>query len=419
MRPIERAYWVFHVDAGDEQGTLEAIYAAYRTKEIKSLNVYLLYPDAEQNFSAWMEAYTSGQLVARSDERFVTYLSDTTNGQTLIQDGQVVNLPKNPKSAAGQLVADLKMGEQLHYNEDMVVALSTGSENKITFKAVGRLSVVIQELRRPDRWFQVITGSYWYDIPFIYTGIEKVKDIAMYSGRPANTIPMVLKRVPVETSFTDDSGKKRRKEMHCIQLEVRDDVIAGLMSAYEDTPFSFQLTARPQLPETVTIGNRPVENSYASESFDEPDEIVDDAWDAELSGLEGDPPVPQNGHEPDKRTEPPSELRPYQPEVLKAKIGDYAAYHLRSKTPINEKAGQILASSLNTIFGNSTDRYVFTAWIFGDGSTKSLKGSQIQALLDWLEVAHFGAMPDDTAVAEAKIALRHINKVHGQEELDI
>lgn len=418
MRPVERPYWVIHTDTSDDEGTLEKIYAAYGTKEIKTLNVYLLYPDAEKNFNAWMEAYTSGQLVARSDERVVTYLSDTTNGQTLIQDGRMIDAPKNPKSAAGQLVADLQPGEELPYTEGMIVALSSGSENAISFKAVGRLSVVVRELRRPDRWFSVITGSYWYDIPFIYTAIDKINEISRYSGRPANTIPLLLKRVPVETTFTDDSGKKRRTEMHCIQLDVRDDVISGLMEAYEDTPFVFQLTAPPQLPEMV--GGREVQSSYNGESFDEPDEIINEEWEADIADLQdGELPVQQlDKWQGSQKPESKTSTDTFSPEALRQKIAGFVDHHKKMGTQVPSNASKILASQLDKVLGNSTDRYVVTAYLLekADGSSKTMQAAEVQAFLDWLGVKGFGDMPKASSVADAKAALEFVNKERGQLE---
>jgi hypothetical protein len=41
------------------------------------------------------------------------------------------------------------------------------------------------------------------------------------------------------------------------------------------------------------VGNTPIESSYA-ESFDEPEEIIDNSWDAELGEVEeAPPPIPQ------------------------------------------------------------------------------------------------------------------------------
>lgn len=294
MRPVEQPYWVIHVDAADDERTLETLYDAYGTREITCLNVYLLYPDADLNWSSWMEAYTAGQLVARSDERIITYLSDPTNGQTLIQDGRVANLPKNPKSPTARLIEGLGVGDILSYSEDMVLAVSAGSNEPITWKAVGRLSVVIKELGRPDRWFQMITGSYWYDIPFVYTAIDKVRDVARYTNRPANTIPLLLKRVPVETSYEDENGKKHRKTMHCVQLELRDDVVKGLMQAYEDTPFTFQLASRPTLPALGDGIITQAEYADSVETYDEGQEsdFVGPEWNLELVEANQEGPLP-------------------------------------------------------------------------------------------------------------------------------
>jgi hypothetical protein len=207
MRPVEKPYWVFHTDA-TQKDTLEQIYQAYGTNEIPELHVFLPLPDAQSNFDFWLEAYTASQLVARSDEQTVTYLSDITTAETLIRDGKVVAYSKNPNSVAGQLVKDIPLGGSLPYTDGMIVAVTEQSNQPITFKAHGRLQVVIAELGRLATW-TVITGSYWYDIPAIYSTLELVEQITRASGRPANTIPLLLRRVPVEVSFTDEKTNKK------------------------------------------------------------------------------------------------------------------------------------------------------------------------------------------------------------------
>jgi len=371
---------------------LEEIYRVYGTNQITQLNVFLPYPEAEPAFNFWLEAYANNQLIARSDEVKITFLFDTSTSEVLVRGGLIVRHSGNPRSVAGSLVEDLPIGGVLPYEKDMVVAQAKSSGDKIGFKASGRLNIVIPELKRLATWM-VITGA-WSDIASIYSAVDIIGQISRVTGRPANTIPLILRRVPRQQKYEDENGKTHSSTKHYIEAQVVSDAVKGLLTAYENTPFMLQAM-------NSTHDER--------ESFDEAGE-VDVNWNIEIAEMEGEPPIQQNG-------EPPSELRPYQPEALKTKINDYADYHIKNQTKVNEKAGQVLASSLNTIFGNETDRYVFTAWIFGEGSTKSLKGSQIQALLDWLEVAHFGAMPAENAIIEAKMALTHINKLHGQQEL--
>lgn len=254
MRPVEKPFWVFNLDQNQEADVMTALQQTYGTKEITDLNVFLAMPDAFSNFSFWMEAYNANQLVARSDERVVTYLFDVDTNTTLVKDGVIVDHAKNKDSAAGKLVNHLKIGAELPYSADMVLAQSKTSDRAITFKAVGRLDVVIKELRRLVT-FTVITGGYWYDIPQIWSTMEIIDSVAQATGRGANTIPLVLRRVQREHKYTADDGSKKKKISHDIQLEIRNDITAGLLASYDGAPFTFNLMGnnQPTLPQFGTV----------------------------------------------------------------------------------------------------------------------------------------------------------------------
>jgi hypothetical protein len=231
-------------------------------------------PDAFSNFSFWLEAYNANQLVARSDERIVIYLFDVDTNTTLIKDGVIVAHSPKPDSPSGKLVNHLKIGDSLPYVPDMVLAQSKTSDKAIIFKAVGRLNVVIKELRRLAT-FTVMTGGYWYDIPQIWSTVEIIDSIAQATGRGANTVPLKLRRVEREHKYTDDSGAKKKKVSYDIQLEIRPDITAKLLESYDGAPFTFNLsgTSQPVLPE---LGSGELSESYGDD---------DDTIDAESTNL--------------------------------------------------------------------------------------------------------------------------------------
>lgn len=281
--PKEVNYFVFHVDP-KAQDAVERIYSAYGTKEIDALRCFLAYPDAMSNFDYWLEAYTASQLVARSDGRVVTYLRDVTSAEVLVRESHVCAHSSNPKSAAGQLVQEIPIGGELLYVEGMVVANAKTSGDAITFKAVGRLHVVIPEVKRPVT-FTVITGAYWYDIPSIKSAVELVDVVSRYSDpvRPANTIPVILRRKAVEVPYVGEDGQRHVKVQHPIEMEVAADVFGGLLEAYADTPIAFQLQA-PQSPQ-----NYP---ALASGEYDYDSEIVDEP-------IEDEPFIPSEPSDPE------------------------------------------------------------------------------------------------------------------------
>jgi len=255
MRPVEREFFVFSIDPTQQAEVTSVLRSAYGTDQIRELNVFLAFPDAFRNFSFWLEAYNYNQLIARSDERLVTYLFDVETNEILVKGDERGNNPvvvahsSKPKSAAGVLVANVSVGQPLPYAPEMVLGRAKGSDRDITFKAVGRLTVVIPELRRLAT-FSFVTGSYWYDIPQIYSTINIVEQICQATGRGANTIPMVLRRVEREGTYTDDSGAKKKKIRHDAELEIRGDIISGLLDTYKSSPFALALenNNQPVLP---------------------------------------------------------------------------------------------------------------------------------------------------------------------------
>jgi len=263
MRPVERPYFVFSIDQTQQADVEQVLKSAYGGLQIKELNVFLAMPDAFSNFSFWMEAYNANQLVARSDERIVTYLFDVDTNTTLIKEGVIVEHSPKPDSPSGKLVNHLKIGAELPYTADMVLAQSKTSEKAIIFKAVGRLNVVIKELRRLVT-FTVMTGGYWYDIPQIWSTVEILDSIAQSTGRGANTIPLKLRRVEREHKYTAEDGSKKKKISYDVELEIRADITAGLLESYDGAPFTFGLASpkQPTLPELG--GGEPVE-SYSDD----------------------------------------------------------------------------------------------------------------------------------------------------------
>lgn len=295
MRPEEKPWFVFHVDPTEQESVFAKLREAYGTDQINSLNVFLALPDANSNFSSWMEAYTANQMVARADERVVIYLFDTWSNEILIKDGVVTAHSSVANSPAGLLVANTPIGSPLPYRPDMIVAQAKGSDKAITFKAVGRLNVVIKELRRLIT-FTVITGGYWYDIPAIYSCVEILDAIAQATGRGANTIPLTLRRVPRERSFTNEKGEKVKRIYHDIELEIRADVTAGLLASYEDAPFTFALAnpnhGLPTLPANVR---------ESSEDYSDP---VSEPMEAEPVKEAPLPPGPQTDDTRDEMIDP-------------------------------------------------------------------------------------------------------------------
>lgn len=249
-RPKEMPHFIFHADATREEQIVGKLASEYGGTEIKSLNVLLAFPDPAQCWSCWMEAYNHNQLIARSDERILTYLFDTESNETLVKDGAVIMHSSAKNSPAALLVRDIPVGSPVPYVEDMVVGTSKSSNAPITFSAVGRLTVVIPELHKGDNplplgTWKVVTGGYWTDIPQIDSAMEMVKSICKITGCTANMIPLLLRRAEVESTYTKEDGSQGKRTSYPLVLEVRGDVISGLLETYNSSPFLNMLESHP------------------------------------------------------------------------------------------------------------------------------------------------------------------------------
>lgn len=315
MYPKEMPHFVFHVDPTQEAdvfGILNNLYG--KPEEIKELNVFLAKPDAFSNWSAWQEAYNFNQLIARSDERHILYLFDTESNEILIKDGVIVNMPSKPNSPAGSLLKGYKVGDQLPYQKDMIVSQSKGQDAKaITFKAVGRLEIIVKEvcleLQRLVT-FTVITGSYWYDIPSIQSAVTLIDEICKITGKDANTIPLLLRRVEREHPYTDKDGQKKRKVSHDIELELQGKVVMGLLQSYNDNPFANDIEKRLNSPRVEALAlpmGEPVEN------FDGSDEVIE----SEPLEIQSVAPAKKTPPAKDQKAEPVEMINPMSVEAVK------------------------------------------------------------------------------------------------------
>lgn len=170
----------FRFDSDDKQAVqdFEATYG----KEPATINVYLAYPTPDENFQAWQEEYKAGGLVHRCDGETMTVWQTP--------DGKYSNEPK-PCPYKG------------------MARTSVG-----TFcKPVGRLTVIIPELRR---------------FAYVTVGTTSKNDImeltdnlnAVYAMRGTlQGIPFRLMRRPRMISTPKDGGGRARYEKWMLSIE--------------------------------------------------------------------------------------------------------------------------------------------------------------------------------------------------------
>lgn len=352
----------------DEQETATAqIFKNKYGSEPREINILLPFDEIDRCWDAWIEAYTAGRMVARSDGEKFIYLIDTKTGEMLVKDGQ----PNKP----------YKPGPVGTYTD------GKGKEQPIECKPVGRLKVVIPELQRLA-YMTVMTTSV-HDIGNISAQLEALKTVN--NGRLAG-IPMVLRRRPKKISTPKPDGTRARYTKWMLSIEADPGWVRAKL-------LDFKHAALPGNGlDFLGDGDEPIE----AEDFEQ------DIYEEEV-------------YEDDIPSEPEEMERPYPPEVVKGKIQERAKTH-DGETAKKEQVGLMVGMLEVCYAGEGADlkRHEACNYLTGAASSKSMKPEFVLALLDWLKPEKLDTgeyMPDGMAIREAQAIITARLEEIGQEKL--
>ena len=155
------------------------------------IRIVLPFNDLDRMWEAWLEAYTAGRLVARSDGEKFIYWVDTRTGETKVQNG----VPETP------------------YKDRMEVGKERSGKS-IVCKPAGRLKVIIPELARAA-YLTVLTTSL-HDIANIDSQLSAFKELN--NGQIAG-IPLMLRRRPKKISCPGKDGNRVRMTKYMLSIE--------------------------------------------------------------------------------------------------------------------------------------------------------------------------------------------------------
>lgn len=189
-------YFRFDPEPGEEEAAA-AFHAEYGD-EPKEVNIVLPFDEVEENLDAWHEAYLAGGLVHRCNNEFVEYAIDPESGEVLVKNG--LDRDGNRVKCDGEPVA--------HWTD------KKGNEHPVFCEPVGRLDVIIPELRR-IAYVTVHTTSK-NDIANLSGQLEGIRDL---NGQRLRGIPLVLKRSPKMISTPGGEGKRVRRESWLLSIE--------------------------------------------------------------------------------------------------------------------------------------------------------------------------------------------------------
>lgn len=186
----------FRVEFDEREAEAAAKFQACYKTEPREINVLLPFDDIDRCWDAWLEAYTAGRMVARSDGEKFIYLVNPKTGEIEVKNGQPYKRYEEGKPVG-------------YYTNQR-----TGKGEPIYCKPTGRLKVVIPELQRLA-YLVVLTTSF-HDIANISAQLEALKQVN--GGRLAG-IPLILRRRPKKISTPKPDGTKARYAKWLISIE--------------------------------------------------------------------------------------------------------------------------------------------------------------------------------------------------------
>lgn len=241
----------FRVEFDEAEKKTEADFRKAYGMQPAQINIVLPFNEIERMWDAWLEAYTAGRMIARSDGEYITYQLDDKSDVIVHNglDAQGNKVPHPLNNIAGR---DQK-------------------GNPVKFKHTGRLKVIIPELGRAA-YITVMTTSI-HDIGNISDQLTAFKQL---NGGLIAGIPLILRRRKKAISTPQADGTRARRVKSLLSIEADPVWVSRKLT---------QLGALA-LPNVEQILLPPPIN------HDEPAEMDEDEIDAEPTELEYESQVP-------------------------------------------------------------------------------------------------------------------------------
>jgi len=240
----------FRVEFDEQEIKAAELFAKVYGMHPTEINIILPFNEIERMWDAWLEAYSAGRMIGRSDGERVMYLVDTKTGEVIVRDGVKVDngapMPHPSNDIAG-------------YN----------SKNEpIEFKATGRLKVIIPELARAA--YVTVKTTSMYDIGNIS---DQLRAFAEINGGQIAGIPFVLRRRPKKISTPGKNGTRSRMTKWLLSIEADPEWVKAKLIQVKTLALPGNgLALLPELP------------AHAEPEGDWPTELDDDEIEGEIIG---------------------------------------------------------------------------------------------------------------------------------------
>ena len=204
--------------------------AAEQFKEVygekpADIRIILPFNEIDRMWDAWLEAYTAGRMVARSDGEYIQYQVDTSTGDIVVKGG-----------------IDIKTGHKKPHPSDDIAGHDY-QKKPVKFKPSGRLKVIIPELARAA-YLTVLTTST-HDIGNISAQLHAFEEL---NGGQIAGIPFYLRRRPKKISIP--KGKQRvRVTKWMLSIEADPEWVKAKLT--EVKHLALPGNGLPELPEHI------------------------------------------------------------------------------------------------------------------------------------------------------------------------
>lgn len=220
----------FRVEFDDTETVASELFKKLYGDQPNMLKVTFPFNEIDRVWDAWLEAYTSSRLIARSDGEKIIYwkqgkVTYVKNG--LATGDYTVNIWKKIEGIQTEpLVVTMKADQPVPFIEGMVFHRT--EKTIVEAKPVGRLRVTLYELKRLG--YMLLPTTSMNDI--ISLGgpdsgeLGAIRAFSSSLGLPFAGIPLILRRKPKDITYTDASGKQNRMKRWLVHIEADPEFVA-------------------------------------------------------------------------------------------------------------------------------------------------------------------------------------------------
>jgi hypothetical protein len=225
----------FRVEIDESEPKAKKLFVDLYGERPTVLRVTFPFNEVDRIYDAWLEAYTSNRLIARSDGEFILYWKE--GKEILVKNGlatanrEVRIARKIGEKQTEPLTVMMTAEQPVPFLDGMVFHRT--EKTLVEAKPVGRLRVVLPELKRLA--YLVLMTTSLNDI--IALGGSKsgelgaIRQLCDQLSLPLAGVPLLLRRKPKEIAYTTTDGKQSRMTRWLIHIEADPEFVEAALAS--------------------------------------------------------------------------------------------------------------------------------------------------------------------------------------------